>query len=209
MNSEHPPASETTSPTPSEPAAAEQDPSYTHTRTGKVARLPKVLRDHVNQMLLDGVPFAKIIETIGEPAKDITEKNIGNWKTGGYQDWLLDLDRNDALRLTRESALELASQKAGATVQDAGRAIAAAQLYELLLAFNPAVFAKALANNPELYLRLVNALARLSEGEAACGHHRAQESLIEAKLKPAQPGKGPAVISPETLTEIARLIKLL
>ena len=38
------------------------DPSFKHGRTGKVARLPKTLRDQVNQMLLDNVPFARIIE---------------------------------------------------------------------------------------------------------------------------------------------------
>jgi len=180
-----------------------------HTRKGKVARLPKEVRDQVNQMLLDGVPFGKIIAALGDKAQDVTERNVSNWKQGGYEDWLLDLERKEALAVTRDAALELVSEKAGATVQDAGRTIAAAQLYELLLSFNPTSFTAALADKPELYLKMIGALARLSEGEAACSNQRVRETQIKAKLDAAKPGAPANVITQETLKEIARLIKLL
>ncbi len=185
------------------------DEIYTHSRTGKVARLPKDVRDQLNQMLLDGVPFATIIERLGEPAKDLREAHITSWKAGGYLDWLDEMRRNDALSATREAAIGLLSQKAGPTVQDAGRTIAAAQLYELLISFDPTSFAKALSDKPELYLRLISVLARLSEGEAACGHYRAKESAIETRLKPTAGGTTAKLVDPETLKEIARMIKLL
>jgi len=178
---------------PAEPAAEDQapKPAHTHRRTGKVAGLAKSVRDEISQMLLDGVTYRGIIQKLGDSGKDLVEDHIGSWyREGGYDEWLAELQRTQDL-------------------QDASRTIASAQLYELLLSFDPRAFAQALLDKPELYLRLINALARLSEGEAACGHHRAQESLIEAKLKPSQPGNGPAIVSPETLAEIARLIKLL
>ncbi|HWH69672.1 MAG TPA: hypothetical protein VNT26_09825, partial [Candidatus Sulfotelmatobacter sp.] len=178
---------------------------------GKVARLPKTLRDQVSQMILDGLPYTQIIQALGEAGKALNEDNIGNWKNGGYRDWLLDLQRAQALRATREAALDLLTQQAGVPVQDAGRTIAAAQLYELLLSFDPSSFAAALADKPELYLRLVNALSRLSEGEANCSHRRTQDSLLAAKLNPAPSANnsGSAALSPETLKEIARQLKLL
>jgi hypothetical protein len=182
----------------------DERPSYTHRRTGTVARLPKDIRDQINQLLLDGVTYAQIIEKLGEPGKGLVEDHIRSWKNGGYKDWLLDLERNEALSATREAALDLVSQKAGATVQDAGRAIAAAQLYELLLSFDPRAFAEALAEKPELYFRLINALARLSEGEATC-----ERNAKNSKSDSVEAGKPANVIAAETLKEIARYIKLI
>jgi hypothetical protein len=210
---QEPPQSLATLPT--EPApAAEADPadsdSHSHTRNGKVARLPKEVRDQVNQMLLDNVPFAKIIESLGDQGKGITYRNMTNWKAGGYKEWLLDEERKDALILRRDSAISLLNEKAGATVQDASRTIAAAQLYELLLTFDPTVFAQSLAEKPELYLRLISALARLSEGEAVCASQRAKESLLPDKLKTQTTNGHPSnVISAEGLKDILRQIKLL
>lgn len=194
----------------SAPASDEtSEPSYSSRRNGAVARLPKAVRDQINVMLLDGFTYAQIIEKIGEPGKNLAEDHIRSWKKGGYEDWLLDLERKEALRATREAALDLVNEKAGTTVQNAGRAIAAAQLYELLLSFDPRTFANALANKPELYFRLINCLSRLSEGEAICGQRRAQEALIDSKLNPVKPANGSNVVASETLKDIARLIKLL
>jgi len=208
-----PPLHDPMIPLPQSPPDPEPDessePSYTSRRNGTVARLPKVVRDQISEMLLDGLTYAQIIDKIGEPGKHLVEDHIRSWKKGGYQDWLLDLDRKEALRATREAALDLVNEKAGTTVQHASRAIAAAQLYELLLSFNPATFATALASKPELYFRLINCLSRLSEGEAICGQRRAQEALLDSKLNPVKPANGSNSVAPETLKEIARLIKLL
>lgn len=192
-----------------EAEAQDSKPAYHHRRTGRIAQLPKELRDRINQMILDGFPYAKILETLGEPVKHINEDNLGDWKKGGYEDWLRDLDRKDDLRLTRDAALSLVSEKAGGTVQDAGLAVAAAQLYELLLKFNPRAIAESLADKPELYFRIINSLSRLSEGEAVCSRRRAQGSLIAAQLGSPDQGEAPPVISPEKLKQLIHLLKLL
>ena len=46
---------------------SEQVPQWrpTSRRNGKVARLPKVVRDRVNVMIQDGVPYLGIIEKLG------------------------------------------------------------------------------------------------------------------------------------------------
>jgi len=200
-------------PPPAPPPAGEQPappdqpskPSYTHRRTGNVARLPKEIRDQINQMILDGVPYRQIIENLGEPGKDLDEGHLTTWRKGGFEDWLLELERKEALGATREAALDLINQKAGPAVQDAGRTIAGAQLYELLLSFDPRAFAAALHEKPELYLRLINALSRLSEGEAACAKHPSLQTQPQGSESPTDP----KVIDAATLKEIARLIKLL
>ena len=190
-------------------SALPQAPKRKHRRNGTVARLPNAVPDQLNQMLLDGFPYRQIIEKLGDSARELKEEHIGEWKKGGHEDWLIQQERADDLGATREAALSLVKEKAGATVQDAARTIASAQLYELLLSFDPRNFTAALPEKPELYFRLINSLARLSEGEAVCSRLRAQAAALERELQTGQPGETPGVISAEKLKEIIRLIKLL
>jgi hypothetical protein len=176
-------------------------------RNGKIARLPKESRDRVNVMILDGVSYREIIERLGPEGVGLNEQNLTNWKQGGYQDWLADQERNQALVLRRDSALALLDKNAGGTVQDAGRTVAAAHLYELLLCFDPAELARALVRKPELYFRLVAALARLSEGEAVCGKNK--QSAIDPKARTNAAGQPSNVITQEALRDILQQLKVI
>src|SRR3954468_18578267 len=66
-------------------------------RTGKIARLPKPVRDHLNAMLQDGVPYQQIMERLGPHGDALNEQNITNWKKGGYQDWLREIRLTNAI----------------------------------------------------------------------------------------------------------------
>src|SRR5262245_51121193 len=57
---------------------------------GFVARLPKAVRDQLNNMILDGVPYPEIIQRLGEPTKHLKPDHVHQWKKHGYQDWLLE-----------------------------------------------------------------------------------------------------------------------
>src|SRR5436190_16419763 len=185
------------------------DPAYTHRGTGFIARLPVTIRDQIGTMILDGVPDQQILDTIGEPVKHLTTRHIISWRKFGFKLWEADYRRAEALQTTRQSALRVLEQKAGTTVQDAGRTVASAQLYELLTSFDPTAFANLLAEKPELYLRIITTLVRLGEGEAARSHHRALQSAIEAKLPLAQGDSDKKLVSAEILKDIARQVKLL
>ena len=52
-------------------------------RNGHVARLPKEIRQRINQMLDDGLPYAQIIKNLGPKRKKLDTSHIGSWKTGG------------------------------------------------------------------------------------------------------------------------------
>jgi len=185
------------------------EPGYRHARNGNVARLPKKVRDRLNWLILDGNTYKQVIAKLGEDGKGLKEEYIRTWKRGGYKDWLVELERKEALHSIHEKAVDLLEQKSGATIQDAGRTIAAAQLYEFLTSFDHSTFADALAKKPELYLRIISTLARLSEGEASCSHLRALESVMRAKLEPPEARADKKLVSAETLMEIARQAKLL
>jgi len=204
----HPPDA----PPEADPAAqseAEQDkPSYNHRRTGHVAQLPEDVRDQLNQLIVDGVPLAQIPPRLGDAAKGITAEHLRRWLPGGHQDWLRERDRKQDLRAARESASGLLKEKAGTPLQDAGRTVAATQLYDLLLSFDPRTFAAALVDKPELYLRLINAISRLSEADAACGAQRLRQSLLSAKLAEEKTGSDNQVVTKENLKEILHQITL-
>jgi hypothetical protein len=207
MDPATPPAGTETQPPPQ--PELEKKPAYKHGRTGNVARLPRALRDQVCEMILDGLTYRQIIENLGDAGKDLNEGHITSWKGGGYKDWILETQRVDDLGLARDAALSLVRQDAGGTVQDAGRTIAATQLYELLLSFNPKDFASAIAEKPELYFRMVNSLSRLSEGEGACSRRRAQKAIIQEQLTPGASPDGKRAIPQEQLKQLLRLVKLL
>ena len=55
-------------------------------RNGKVARLPFALRDQINRMIDDGVPYQTIIKNLGDAGKHLSEQNLSMWRKGGFQE---------------------------------------------------------------------------------------------------------------------------
>ncbi len=70
------------------------------TRLGKIARLPRKVRDELNVRLQDGEVGRSLVEWLnGLPAaravlkekfggRPISEQNLSEWKQGGYEDWV-------------------------------------------------------------------------------------------------------------------------
>jgi len=84
-------------------------------RTGKIARLPQPIREKLNQRLRDGQPGREIVIWLNElpeikqlvserfASYPTSENNVSEWRRGGYQDWLRDLE-------TRARIVELAEK---------------------------------------------------------------------------------------------------
>src|SRR5262245_30557715 len=76
------------------------------TRTGKIARLPQQIREHLNHRLDDGEPGAALLDWLNSlpevqrvlaaefAGRPINNVNLSQWKNGGYRDWRV---RQDAL----------------------------------------------------------------------------------------------------------------
>jgi hypothetical protein len=85
------------------------------TRTGKIARLPRDIRNQLNRRIADGEPGIRLVEWLnGTPearqvlaqdfgGREISEQNLSEWKQGGYQDWLT---RQETLACARELAAD-------------------------------------------------------------------------------------------------------
>src|SRR5712675_2111573 len=94
---------------PSEIPTPDETSLSTWRHNGKVARLPKALRDKINLMLQDGATYPAIINTLGEAGKDLNVMNLSRWKDNGYKDWLLEQSWLNQTRARQEPASDLST----------------------------------------------------------------------------------------------------
>ena len=132
-------------------------------RIGKVARLPKEVRDHLNYMIRDGLPHARIILNLGDYGKGLNKDNIINWEKGGYKEWLTDRIWLDEMFSKLEFARDMLQDPDSQRLREAGLVIAVKQMYGLIQKFEPASFLKQLADEPNNYSRILNSLSKLAE----------------------------------------------
>jgi Protein of unknown function (DUF3486) len=162
-------------------------------RTGKIARLPKDIRDVVNLMLQDGATAAVVIAKLegmlangaqgvdGKPIEIPNEQNVTNWVQGGFKDWQAEQQRLDDMRFKREMALEIVRQNEGGKIQEAALQIASSQLYEVISEFDIQSLKEMLAEQPEEFANLVNSLAKLSK--SALDYEKYRDAVVSAKTE--------------------------
>ena len=92
------------------------------TRTGKIARLPRYLRDNLNQRLHDSESGKKLTawlnssQAVQDVLDDyfngvpISERNLSEWRQGGYQDWVKHEESLAWVRQLTEEADDLAEE---------------------------------------------------------------------------------------------------
>lgn len=119
-------------------------PSVTEpTRKGKIASLPLVIREEVNQRLLDGQKGPKILAWLNADERVLTvldelwgeepvsAQNLSEWRQGGYQDWLKRREQIEQTKSLSTYALKLA-QASGGNISDGAAAIMAGKILELI-----------------------------------------------------------------------------
>lgn len=100
------------------------------TRNGKIARLPRTVRDELNRRLQDGELGSKLVEWLNSKSdvqktvakefggRPVNEQNLSDWKQGGYQDWLRHEEARLLVSDLAEQAGELAEATEGAQISD-------------------------------------------------------------------------------------------
>ena len=162
------------------------------TRRGKIARLPRDIRDQVNRRLENGLENKQIVEwlnTLPEvqsimaaefDAQPVNEPNLSHWKTGGYQDWLQHQESLEATRQFVADAAEL-TEAAGGDLTEKLAVCLAARLAQALQNIPSA------ADNPEAHLetlrRLILMLSKLRKAnhDAQMQQIRREELALSAK----------------------------
>ncbi|EEF58476.1 phage protein Gp27 family protein [Pedosphaera parvula] len=179
-------------------------------RKGKIARLPKELREEVNQMLEDGVTYPKIVEHLSSQGhKDIQEKNISRWYQGGFQDWLKDQKQMEVMKVEAEFAQSVMAQNPECPVQEAGIKILGTQLFGMLSKFDLArVRAEMEEGDPKTYMELLKAFVLVNRRSLELEKFKAkvekQRETLEQELS-----RGEGGIRPETLRRIEKELRLL
>lgn len=90
------------------------------TRKGKIARLPRAIRDELNQRLdngeqgvrlvewLNGLPEVKKVLESDFEARPITDGNLADWKNGGFLDWQAQQEARSLVQELKADGRELA-----------------------------------------------------------------------------------------------------
>jgi hypothetical protein len=85
------------------------------TRNGKIARLPREIREQLNRRLFNGEQGIKLVEWLnglphvrqtlaeGFNGREISEQNLSEWRQGGYREWEA---RQETLAQARELAAD-------------------------------------------------------------------------------------------------------
>lgn len=136
--------------------------TYTHRGKGRIARLPKALRDQVNCWILDGVSYPEIIERLGLDGKDLNPGHLCEYRKRGYQDWLREREWYDNVASKSEFSKDLLTAPDVNSLHEAGLRMAAAQMLDQLMRFGAAANSEDAKPDPEAFARLVNALSRLT-----------------------------------------------
>jgi hypothetical protein len=149
---------------------------------GKIARLPVQLRDRINTMIRDCVPYKTIIKTLGRRVRHINERNFTNWKNNGHKHWLKEQEQIDLMQKASNLAFAAATSNKAMVVHQASLHLVATQLKEALTDLNTQSIREALQGDPENFTRIVNALARLSEGGLRFERYHAELADKKAEL---------------------------
>jgi hypothetical protein len=129
---------------------------------GKIARLPKPVRDQISHWLLDGVSYPDIIQRLGQHGKGLTSDNISQWKKRGHQDWLVEQAFIERTRARQETPGELVHDFDATEVNHAALQLGALHMFEALRDLGPGSLDKKLGGDSAAFVRLLNALARTS-----------------------------------------------
>jgi hypothetical protein len=158
-----------------------------HRSKGKISRFPKEVRDALNEMIEDGLSYGEIIRELGEWGENLSEKNVSIWKLGAHQEWLREQQRLDSCRSGHDLAVDVQRERERegvASFQAPGK-IAATLIAEALTDIGKETIQAACKSNPLNLVRMLNSLARLTNGSLKCEQHLALEAERKAKSEKA------------------------
>jgi hypothetical protein len=110
------------------------------TRTGKIGRLPKCIRDMLGKRIEDGEPGKEIVKWINGlsgvqrvleeqfDGRPITEQNLSEWKQRGHPEWLRQEEKRSFISSLTEQAEDLDEAAVGEDIRDRLGTILTAEL---------------------------------------------------------------------------------
>lgn len=188
-----------------------------HKRNGKVAHLPKDLREIVNVMLEDGAQYESIIRELEkhrhrwpDDIENFTEGNISQWHSGGYVDWMREQQIQSDLEARHTYASALAEHTTDNKLNEVVVQIGVNHLYHFLASVDRIAYQAKFIDDPAVFCRVVNTLSRLSrtafDMQKYKDHVRERKERIDAELNKAKLKGG---LTEEALAAIQKELKLM
>jgi hypothetical protein len=146
-------------------------------RRGYVARLPKPVRDQINSMLDDGIPYTAIAKEIQKSANPpltvaLTDNHIASWKAGGFQDWLKERQQVEAQRTLFEGITNLVAKTETEELPDLTIKLLAARVFGVLTQLTPTELRENATSTPKNLPRLLSLVPKLSHEALATRKYR-------------------------------------
>lgn len=144
------------------------------TPRGKIGRLSDAQRARINGLIRDNKTADEIIAVCAASGlPGVTPQNVSAWKRFGYEKWLKDQQRLDAMAARREFSRTLINEAleeggdALALASDAASAMAVDQISDALEEFDTGALKAMLHEKPENFAVLISALAKLRARDQA------------------------------------------
>jgi hypothetical protein len=148
--------------------------------TGKISQLPKNQRNIINQMLDDGATYDAIETEMAKHGVSLNGENISNWFQNGFQQYLQHQDHIAEMRLLRENASDLVQDYNVVQFHQAANQLAVGQIFKALTHHQ-------LIDDPINYVRVLNALSRLSRAALVLKQSGDEDTKAAAQTIKSQP----------------------
>jgi len=159
-----------------------------HRRNGKVARLPKGVREQINELMDDGVDYEEIIKTLGDAGKGLTKHNVSQWARGGYCDWVKEQERKVLLAGNFEKVVDTIAKADPEEIPDLVTKLLAARVGGVLSDLTPQEIQVNSEKDPRNLVRLLALVPKLSREALRTRKYReAMEREKAAEIKQLDP----------------------
>jgi hypothetical protein len=155
-------------------------------RNGKVARLPTAIRDQINQMMDDGLPYKIIIEKLGPAGQHVNEDNLSNWRLGGYQDYLKAQVIKDRARIQTEAAAGFVrdtNHPDPAKLKQVCANMALLHYFDTIMEHGEQCARDSLNKNPAKFITLINACCNMANSNIAIQEQKSRRADLAARSK--------------------------
>jgi hypothetical protein len=153
-------------------------------RHPNISRLPKDVRDMINTMLDERLPYHVLIEELGDSGQGLNAGHLAEWVRGRYQDYVEERQVIDQARASAEFASDLLRELGSTEPSQIYRAcqiVAGLQIFDAILEHGEKALEEMLARNPASYLTLLNCACNLSNSAIKQEEHRAKRDEEERR----------------------------
>src|SRR5204863_4039393 len=121
---------------------------------GKIAWLPKPIRDKINQSLFDGLSYPAILNSLGPDGEHLNVNNLWRYHKGPYRQWLRLQFWLAETRVKEEAAADLCRGLDASNLNQAAVQTTIVQIHEALRDINSASLKEMVISDTRSYARV-------------------------------------------------------